>query len=61
MKSKLSLFLLAMLSLALSPVVPSLSAQTASDPGWPRMFQKGKKQLTVYQPQVDYWNGYTNM
>lgn len=36
------------------------SAQSA-DPGWPRVFQKNKKQLTVYQPQVDYWNGYTNL
>jgi antitoxin (DNA-binding transcriptional repressor) of toxin-antitoxin stability system len=25
------------------------------------VFKKGKKQLTVYQPQVDYWNGYTNL
>jgi len=37
------------------------SAQTAADPGWPRVFNKDKKQLTVYQPQVDYWHGYTNI
>jgi hypothetical protein len=35
-------------------------AQSA-DPGWPRVFIKGKQQLTVYQPQVDYWAGYTNL
>ena len=38
----------------------NLSAQPA-DPGWPRVFKKDKKQLTVYQPQVDYWHGYTNL
>lgn len=32
-----------------------------ADPGWPRVFKKDKKQLTVYQPQVDYWKGYTNL
>jgi hypothetical protein len=37
-----------------------LRAQSA-DPGWPRVFQQGHNQLTVYQPQVDYWNGFTNM
>ena len=36
-------------------------AQTTADPGWPRVFTKDKMQLTVYQPQVDYWNGYTNL
>jgi hypothetical protein len=35
-------------------------AQSA-DPGWPRVFKKDKAQLTVYQPQVDYWHGYTNL
>ena len=35
-------------------------AQSA-DPGWPRVFKKDGKQLTVYQPQVDYWRGYTNL
>jgi hypothetical protein len=33
----------------------------AADPGWPRVFKKGGKQLTVYQPQVDYWNDYTKL
>lgn len=39
----------------------SAHAQQPADPGWPRIFKKDKQQLTVYQPQVDYWNGYTNM
>jgi len=41
-------------------LAPLANAQTA-DPGWPRVFKQDKKQLTVYQPQVDYWNGYTNI
>lgn len=44
---------LAMTAVALQP--------TPADPGWPRVFKQGSKQLTVYQPQVDYWNGYTNL
>ena len=40
---------------------PRAAAQSAADPGWPRVLTQGKKQLTVYQPQVDYWRGYTNI
>jgi hypothetical protein len=40
---------------------PPLLAQSSADPGWPRIFKSGSKQLTVYQPQVDYWHGYTNL
>ncbi len=36
-------------------------AQVPSDPGWPRVFKDGKTQLTVHQPQVDYWHGFTNL
>jgi hypothetical protein len=35
-------------------------AQSA-DPGWPRVFKQGGRQLTIYQPQIDYWHGYTNL
>ena len=38
-----------------------LAAQPAADPGWPRVSAQGSQQLTIYQPQVDYWNGYTNI
>ncbi len=61
MKTKPSLFIVALFSLALSPGVPSLWAQSAADPGWPRVFKQDGKRLTVYQPQVDYWHGYTNI
>jgi hypothetical protein len=48
------------LGLALLQPFLEVTAQPA-DPGWPRVFKKDKKQLTVYQPQVDHWNGYTNL
>ncbi len=31
------------------------------DPGWPRVTQKGNKELTIYQPQVDSWEDYKNI
>jgi len=37
------------------------AAAQPADPGWPRVFKNAKQQLTVYQPQVDYWHGYTNI
>jgi hypothetical protein len=30
------------------------------DTCFPRVFKKDGKQLTVYQPQVDYWQGFPN-
>ena len=47
-----------LLALAASTSAP---AQAPADPGWPRVFKQDGKQLTVYEPQVDYWNGYTNL
>lgn len=61
MRSQSQLLVAAALFVALTGAFPSLAAQPAADPGWPRVFKKDKKQLTVYQPQVDYWNGYTNI
>ncbi len=37
-----------------------LRAQT-DDPGWPRVYKQDSIRITVYQPQVDYWRGYTNL
>lgn len=42
-------------------LVSLTSAAQPADPGWPRAAQIGDKTLTIYQPQVDYWNGYTNI
>jgi hypothetical protein len=39
----------------------AMSAWATPDPGWPRIFKKDNQQLTVYQPQVDSWRGYTNL
>lgn len=61
MKARFSLRLATvLLTVAASPCL-TMRAQIAADPGWPRVFKSGKKQLTVYQPQVDYWRGYTNI
>ena len=37
------------------------AAAASADPGWPRVFKQDNRQLTVYQPQIDYWHGYTNV
>ena len=52
----------AALTVALSAASLPLTGQAAPyDAGWPRVLQQDGKRLTVYQPQVDYWNGYTNL
>ncbi len=33
----------------------------SDDPGWPRLIEKNGKQLTIYQPQIDSWQDYTNL
>ena len=47
-----------MTTLAISPPLPAAPTAPA-DPGWPRVFSKDKQQLTIYQPQVDSWTGFT--
>lgn len=32
-----------------------------TDPGWPRVFTKDGRSLTVYQPQVDKWDAYSKI
>ncbi len=47
---------------AVSPVrAQDESAQPAADPGWPRVFTKDSRTLTVYQPQVDKWDSYSKI
>jgi hypothetical protein len=31
------------------------------DPGWPRVFQNKGTELTIYQPQVDYWYNFKEL
>jgi hypothetical protein len=60
MKAPIARFLL--VALLAGMVSGAFTAPSAvADPGWPRVFKQGGKQLTVYQPQVDYWHGYTNL
>jgi hypothetical protein len=61
MKTKLRNRLPAVLLMAATGFCCFMAAAQPADPGWPRVFKKDKKQLTVYQPQVDYWHGYTNI
>ena len=60
MKAQIRPFLFVPLLMAGISYCFTATAQSG-DPGWPRVFKQDKQQLTVYQPQVDYWNGYTNL
>jgi len=53
------LFILATLMLMVSGPFREVSAESPpDDPGWPRLIQANGKELTIYQPQVDYWTDY---
>ncbi len=47
------------LSLIVPPVV-YCAEPVPTDPGWPRVFEQGRAKLTVYQPQLVEWDGFTN-
>lgn len=38
---------------------PAPAAQTAAVPTWPQVLTAGETKLTIYQPQLDSWDGYT--
>jgi hypothetical protein len=62
MNTGMKILLAAILSLAPAAVMPQPSTGAlAADPGWPRVYKLGGQQLTVYQPQVDYWRDYVNL
>jgi hypothetical protein len=55
--------LFALLVVAFTLVFASVSLVMAgdsppADTGWPRVIKKNGKELTIYQPQVDYWKNY---
>ena len=57
-------WLLSAVSLILGSSAATMAAAAApspDDPGWPRVFKKSGKELTVYQPQVDYWKDYKDI
>ncbi len=51
----------AFLILGSSAAMASAASPLSGDPGWPRVFKKSGKELTVYQPQVDYWKDYSDI
>ncbi len=60
MKSDPPALLVTAMLVAVTSFATAVAAQPA-DPGWPRVVNQAGKQLTIYQPQVDYWHGYTNI
>jgi len=50
-----------MVTLMLLAIGASALGQTTEDQGWPRVFQKDGKELTVFQPQVDSWSDYKTL
>jgi len=42
------------------PILQAAVTTPLTDPGWPRQFKQGAATLTVYQPQLGEWSGYTN-
>ncbi len=61
MKTQIARYAIVMLLMATVANGLTTVAQSTADPGWPRVFKSDGKQLTVYQPQVDYWHGFTNI
>lgn len=52
-------YILVLLALTLLVPPAALSAEpTPGDPGWPRLVEADGRELTIYQPQVDYWTDY---
>jgi len=60
MKTPVALRLLVTLLSAAVLQTFTAAAQSA-DPGWPRVFKQSGKQLTIYQPQVDFWKDYSKI
>lgn len=55
-------FILLALVLTLLGVTSAFAATSPpNDPGWPRVFKKSGKELTIHQPQIDSWQDYKNI
>src|SRR5471032_2988453 len=44
---------------AASPQTAKAPAEQATAPTWPQVLNAGDTKLTIYQPQLDSWDGYT--
>ncbi|WP_242489299.1 autotransporter [Pseudomonas sp. TH08] len=44
---------------AWAATAPKAADAAPSEPTWPQVITSGKAKLTVYQPQLDSWDGYT--
>ncbi|MGB8922782.1 MAG: autotransporter [Pseudomonas sp.] len=64
-RSLLAMLLLCLLSVGNAWAAPATATKPAatdaapSAPTWPQVITSGKAKLTVYQPQLDSWDGYT--
>lgn len=45
-------------TLTLLVAIAANAAMASDGPGWPKVIRKDGKELTVYQPQVDFWQDY---
>jgi hypothetical protein len=57
---KTIIFLLLILMVSITSKADSDIA-SPDDPGWPRVFQNKGTELTIYQPQVDFWNDFKEL
>lgn len=61
MKTYLPLILLSLFLLCAGTALAAAAESPPQDPGWPRVIKKNGKELTIYQPQVDYWKNYKDL
>ncbi len=57
MENRIFIILVSLL-FGMAPFLAVAEDSPPGDPGWPRLVQSEGKELTIYQPQVDYWTDY---
>ncbi|GAK49000.1 hypothetical protein U14_00217 [Candidatus Moduliflexus flocculans] len=50
--------LIAFLAIMAANLFAYAATTEEADPGWPRLFEKDGRQVTVYQPQIEEWSDY---
>ncbi|HBI15157.1 MAG TPA: hypothetical protein DDY20_06530 [Desulfobulbaceae bacterium] len=53
--------ILILILMATGGAIAAFAQEPPADPGWPRVIEKNGSELTVYQPQVDFWNNYAKL